>query len=410
MIAYGLHKGTARVAAMTGTKAIRLLATMAIATLASACVTPKDFDTGGSIRAVKATVAELAAPQTVHFATTRCNDRLGGGGPGSAEEMTAKRCWDAALKEDEITRLTFGLSEGPGITCGTVQVNVEPLSATPEALTTIENVPLSHDCTGNFTKLRDAVLATACRCALIFVHGYNTTFAFGAKRMGQLQADLNYEGRSILFSFGAAGRVGDYINDTEAGELAAPALNQLMVALVNAGATVDVIAHSMGVRLALRAMIDSSAPKMRYVILAAPDIDPTAFLHLTERALPHIRRLTVYTSKFDIAMSASAAYHNGRPRAGEGMTAKIAERLAGAEIIDATQRATGPYAHSYFAESKVMIEDIRAVLAGKAAQERKPLICNAAGPKSVVACTMPCPEGAKCGPSWYARFVHWLID
>ncbi|MFM9862247.1 MAG: alpha/beta hydrolase [Micropepsaceae bacterium] len=397
-------------ATLTGIKAFRLLATMAIATLMSACVTPKDFDTGGSIRAVKATAAELAAPQTVHFATTRCNDRLGGGGPGSAEEMNAKRCWDAALQEDEITRLAFGLSEGPGITCGTVQVNVEPLSATPEALTTIENVPLSHDCTGDLTKLRDAVLATACRCALIYVHGYNTTFAFAAKRMGQLQADLNYEGRPILFSFGAAGRLNDYINDTEAGELAAPALNQLMMALVSAGATVDVIAHSMGVRLALRAMIDSSAPKMRYVILAAPDIDPTAFLRLTEKALPHIGRLTVYTSKFDVAMSASAAYHNGRPRVGEGMTAKIAEQLSGAEIIDATQRATGPYAHSYFAESKVMIEDIRGALAGKAAQERKPLICNAAGPKSVVACTMPCPEGAKCGPSWYARFVHWLLD
>ncbi|MEQ1867735.1 MAG: hypothetical protein ABL996_24200, partial [Micropepsaceae bacterium] len=105
-----------------------------------------------------------------------------------------------------------------------------------------------------------------------------------------------------------------------------------------------------------------------------------------------------------------AAYHNGRSRVGEGLTAKIAEQLSGAEIIDATQRATGPYAHSYFAESKVMIEDIRAALAGKAAQERKPLICNPAGPKSVVTCAMPCPEGAKCGPSTYARFVHWLLD
>ncbi len=397
-------------AALTGTKALRLFAALTIAPLASACVTPKDFDTGGSIRAVKATVAELVAPQTVYFATTRCNDKLDAGPPGSAQAMYAKRCWDAVLSHDEITRLTFGLSEGPGITCGTVQVNVEPLSAEPEAVTKIDNAPLSHDCTGNFATLRDAVLATACRCALIFVHGYNTTFAFAAKRMAQLQADLKYDGRPILFSFGAAGRVGDYINDTEAGELAAPALNQLMVALVNAGATVDVVAHSMGVRLALRAMTDANAPKLRYVIMAAPDIDPAAFLHLTERALPHVRRLTVYTSKFDVAMSASAAYHNGRSRVGEGMTAKIAETLAGAEIIDATQRATGPYAHSYFAESKVMIEDIRGVLAGKAAQDRKPLVCNPTSPKSIVACTMPCPEGAKCGPSTYARFVHWLLD
>ena len=383
---------------------------MALATLASACVTPKDFDTGGSIRAVNASTSELATPQTVYFATTRCNDKLDAGPPESAAEMYAKRCWDVALKYDEITRLGFGLTEGEGVTCGTVQVSVEPLSAKREAITRIESLPLSHDCTDNFTKLRDAVLATTCRCALIFVHGYNTTFAFGAKRMAQLQADLKYEGRPILFSFGAAGRLDDYINDTEAAELASPALHELIVALANAGATIDLIAHSMGARIALRAMNDSNAPKLRYVILAAPDVDPAAFLRLTEKALPHTQRLTVYTSKFDVAMSASAAVHNGRPRVGEGMTAKVADKLSGAEIIDATQRAADPYAHSYFAESKVVIEDIRAILAGKAAQARKPLICSPTSPKSVVACIMPCPEGAKCGPSWYARFVHWLLD
>ncbi len=395
---------------LTGTRTVKLIAVMAIATMVSACVTPKDFDTGGSIRAMNTTTSELTTPQTVYFATTRCNDKLDAGPPESADEMYAKRCWDVALKQAEMTRLTFGLSEGAGVTCGTVQVSVEPFSASPEAVTKIENVPVSHDCTGNFAKLRDAVLATACRCALIFVHGYNTTFAFGAKRMAQLQADLKYEGRPILFSFGAAGRLDDYINDTEAAELASPALHELIAALASAGVTIDLIAHSMGARIALRAMYDSNAPKLRYVILAAPDIDPAAFLRLTEKALPRTQRLTIYTSKFDVAMSASVAFHNGRQRVGEGMTAKVADKLAGAEIVDATQRATDPYAHSYFAESRVMLNDIRGILAGKSAQDRKPLICNSAGPKSVVACTMPCPEGAKCGPNWYARFVHWLLD
>jgi esterase/lipase superfamily enzyme len=166
----------------------------------------------------------------------------------------------------------------------------------------------------------------------------------------------------------------------------------------------------MGTRIALRAMNDTNAPKLRYVILAAPDIDPAAFLRLTEKALPRTQRLTVYTSKFDVAMTASAAFHNGRTRVGEGITATVADKLAGAEIVDATQRATDPYAHSYFAESRIMLDDMRAILAGKTAQQRKPLICSMATPRSVVACTVPCPEGAKCGPNWYARFVHWLLD
>lgn len=395
---------------LAGAKAKSLIVAVAAALLLSACVTPKDFDTGGSIRAVQASAADLAQPQTVYFATTRCNDKIGAGLPDTAEEMYAKRCWDAALGQDEVTRLNFGLSEGPGITCGTVQVSVAPIAAGEKAQTKIENVPVSHDCANDFSKLRDAALATACKCALVFVHGYNTTFAFAAKRMAQLQADLKYEGRPILFSFGAAGRLNDYINDTEASELAVPALNQLLTTLVKAGVTVDVIAHSMGVRLALRAMNDSNVPALRYLILAAPDVDGAAFLRLSEKALPHVKRLTVYTSKFDVAMSASAAFHNGRPRVGEGLSAKVAGNLSGVEIIDATQRATDPYAHSYFAESGVMINDIRGVLAGKPAAERKPLVCEAAAPKAVVACTVPCPEGAKCGPNWYARFLRWLLD
>jgi len=107
-------------------------------------------------------------------------------------------------------------------------------------------------------------------------------------------------------------------------------------------------------------------------------------------------------------MSGSLASH-GRPRVGAGLPAGVAGTLGGAEIIDATLRASDPYEHSYFAESKIVLDDIRGVLAGLPAGQRKPLVCEGQAP-SVVACTIPCPEGASCGPSLYARFVHWLLD
>src|SRR5256885_147117 len=133
------------------------------------------------------------------------------------------------------------------------------------------------------------------------------------------------------------GRLGDYANDTEAAELAAPALHRLLLALSRgegtAAPSLDVIAHSMGGRLTLRAIDEGDAPSLRYVIMAAPDIDPAAFLRLADKAAPHTKRLTVYTAKYDVAMAASAGAHASRPRTGEGLPASVATSIAHAAII-----------------------------------------------------------------------------
>ncbi|MCE9523286.1 MAG: alpha/beta fold hydrolase [Alphaproteobacteria bacterium] len=394
-------------------KSIRVAMAVVGTLVLASCAAPKDFDTGGAIRAVQASASDLAKPKSVFFATTRCTDAPASGAPGSKEELLSKRCWEPALNEAEVLRLGFGMAENGKVTCGSATVAVMPPDADEKSATTV-TTPVTFDCGTNFATLRQSILNTPCRCALIFVHGFNTSFAFGVKRMAQLALDLKFEGVPILFSFSAAARFNDYVNDTEAAELAAPALSQLLADLSrNDGAgtpTIDLIAHSMGARVALRAITEGEAPALRYVVLAAPDIDTTAFLQLAQKAVPQVKRLTVYTSRFDVAMSASTSIHGARPRVGEGLSASVAKDLARTEIVDATERATDPYAHSYFAESKVMLDDMRGALAGKPAAERKPLICNSSGPNGVVACKMPCPDGAKCGPDWYARLVHWLLD
>ena len=395
------------------TKSFCLALVALTALLLTACVTPIDFDTGGAIRAVQTSAADLATPKKVYFATTRCQDAPNTGAPGSKSELFSQRCWDAVKNNEEMLRLGFGMSENGEVVCGSTTVAVMPPDADKSAKTTVDT-PASFACNDDFSALRKLVLATPCRCALVIVTGYNTTFAFGIKRTAQMALDLSYPGVPILFSFAAGGRFGDYVNDTEASELAAPMLHRLLLGLSHVDGAeapaIDLIAHSMGTRLTLRAINEGDAPALRYVVLAAPDIDPAAFLRLAQKATMRTQRMTVYTSKFDIAMSASASTHNGRGRVGEGMNPTAASDLTRTEIIDATDRAVDPYAHSYFAESKVMVEDIRAALAGTPAKERNRLICNQSGSESVVACKMPCPEGAKCGPSFYARAVHWLLD
>ena len=391
-------------------KSIKIAAALAGALLLAACSTMRDFDDGATIRALNASAAELATPKTVHFATTRCNHRPAVETPGTPEDLFAKRCWDAAMQDRDMIRLGFGMAEDAHVYCGTASVAVAPASAGEKAATTVAT-PVSSECGEGFDALRRAVLATPCRCAMIFVHGFNTTFAFGLKRTAQLALDLGYEGVPILFSFAASGRFDDYINDIEAAELSARALHRLLAALTQDDAgrkpSIDVIAHSMGGRVVLRAIGEGEAPSLRYVVLAAPDVDPAYFLQLAAKAAPHARRMTVYTAKYDVAMSTSKAAHDGRARLGEGLNASVATNLPRTDIIDATAHATDPYAHSYFAESKLVIDDIRAAFQGKPAAERQPLVCDDTTP--VVACKIPCREGADCGPTWYARFMHWLF-
>ncbi len=393
-------------------KSIRIVLAVLATLLVAGCVTPK-FDNGATVRALNAAPADLATPKSVYFVTTRCSDDATAGAPGTAQELFRKRCWDASLNDADMHRLGFGMAEGGHISCGTATVSVAPLAAPQNAATAV-GTPVSNDCSDGFDALRRAVLAAPCRCALIFVHGYNTTFGFGLSRTAQLALDLSYEGVPVLFSFSSGGRLGDYVNDTEAAELAAPALHRLLVALSRSDGAVapniDVIAHSMGARIVLRAIVEGDAPSLRYVVLAAPDVDPSAFLHLAEKAVPHARRLTVYTAKDDVAMSASAAAHNGRPRTGESVSPTVTQNLPGAEIVDASAHASDPYAHSYFAESKTVLDDIKADLSGTPAAERKPLHCDRAGPSFAVACRIPCPPGGTCEPSLYARLIHWLLD
>jgi esterase/lipase superfamily enzyme len=387
------------------------------ALLLAACATPNDFDAGGTIRSLNKSADGKATPKLVYYATTRCTDNPVGA-PDTLQELFGKRCWEAALGKEEVVRLGFGMTEGDKISCGSATVAVEPKDADEKAATAVGALsPL--DCSQNFAAIRQAVAATPCRCALVFVHGYNTTFAFGLKRTAQLALDLGYEGLPVMFSFGASGRFNDYVNDIEAATLAAPALRALFQDLsrddgAGAGApNIDVVAQSMGSGLSLRAATDGGAT-LRYVVLAAPDIDPAMFVRfaakLTGAKPTKARRVTVYTAEYDTALSASSALHGGMARLGSGFNPAYGHALAETDIIDATKRATDPYAHSYFAESELVLNDMREALKGTKAVDRTGTLACAERKPSIVSCEIPCPAGASCGPTLYQRFVRWLLD
>jgi esterase/lipase superfamily enzyme len=377
----------------------RAIGVLVCALSLSGCLTPPDFDTGGGVHSQ---FQRAAQSKNIWFVTTRCDAPMTGSAPGSTAELLSKRCWDVAPPSGEIPDLHLGLANGPTVHCGPATVNVAGTEPTgPSAITAFA----SAECDAPFEALRQAINGTACKCALIFVHGFNTTLPYALKRTGQLALDLNYPGVTVLFSFGASGRFHDYANDVEAAELAAPALHRLLVALSQGtGFKVDVVAHSMGTRLALRAVTEGEAPSVHHMIAAAPDVDPAAFLQLANKALSSggVKHLTVYTAEYDTAMAGSVYQHNGRNRVGEGLTAVVGKSMPNADVINASNTATTGYGHSYFAESTLVLTDIRAALNDVKIEQRQIDPDGAKGP------TIPCPANESCSPSLYEQAVKWI--
>jgi pimeloyl-ACP methyl ester carboxylesterase len=378
----------------------------------TACASRQEFDSGESIRSLSAGVQALSGPIEIHAVTTRCdNDPKPSLKEGTEEHYLQERCWNPVRKNAELVELGFGMADGGQAKCAIAAVTVPPKgSDAPPAR--IGHQP--YDCGSDFERLRSAMLATKCKCALVFVHGFNTTYAFALRRTGQIAQDFGKGGLVIVFSPGAAGRIVDYANDVEAAELAAPSLNRMLNALYAPDATgasnIDVIAHSMGARLTLRAMSEGPAPKLRRVIVPAADIEPAYFLRQAAKTSGTYEKMTVYTSKYDLALSASDVAHGGWARLGAGVSPGLGRELSKVVVVNATAGADDYYGHSYFAESERVMSDVRGALDGIDPFQRAPLVCERASKTSATHCKIPCPEGETCRPSWFQQAVTWILD
>ena len=85
------------------------------------------------------------------------------------------------------------------------------------------------------------------RSVLLFVHGYNTTLAFGVMRLAQFVEDTGYSGVPVLFSWASRGKALDYIYDLNSALHARDDLIKTAELIVQAGPeSGDIVAHSMG--------------------------------------------------------------------------------------------------------------------------------------------------------------------
>lgn len=206
------------------------------------------------------------------------------------------------------------------------------------------------------------------RSALVYVHGFANTFEDAVRRGAQLAYDLPFRGAMLVYSWpsrGDANPVAYFRDDKTINGSQAPLKEFLETVIDRTGAEhVHVVAHSMGTLLVARTLKEmaDAYPGVRFdqVVLAAPDIDTTAFRRSFAPALTRIAtRLTVYTSRFDRALDLAqrASSYPRVGQAGPGM-----QVLPDVDTIDASVAGSGEYGHGYFSGSNAVLSDLREVL------------------------------------------------
>lgn len=211
--------------------------------------------------------------------------------------------------------------------------------------------------------LSSALGSTDTKSVLLFVHGYNTSFADVALRTAQLAHDLSFRGLPMFFSWPSAGSIRGYFRDEEMAQLSEPAFNQVLEDIAALGATdVYLIAHSLGNRLVtnvLKQRIKRANPKISELLLAAPDINEEIFREQIVPALATMQntRRTIYTSSNDVALKVAKIAHEFR-RIGDATGGVLT--FAGYDTVDMSQAApiVRSYGHSYVMDSPRVLSDI----------------------------------------------------
>jgi esterase/lipase superfamily enzyme len=279
----------------------------------------------------------------------------------------------------------FGLQWGASLHCGQAAISIPAVwSSGPVPVTQSQACDTAADVARFAADVTQAARQKHCGRVLIFVHGANTTFRTAMIQGAQLSLDTAWPCVTLVFAWSSEGKFDRYISDIEHSGFAVPQLTAVLRALAAAGLKTDVIAHSVGGRLAMSAVgADCSEPAARVdrLLLVAPDVGAEPgnddFGHLLARDAACTGHATLYASDNDLALITSSGVHGGIPRAGQLFDA----HYPGLDVVDATLALGDSSGHGYLTLSYEMAGDMMWALAGAG------LPARAAPPADTLTCS-----------------------
>ncbi len=162
------------------------------------------------------------------------------------------------------------------------------------------------------------------REVMIYVHGFNNTFAEGLYRVAQLEHDLGLDTLGVHYAWPSAGNPLGYGYDRDSMLFARDGFEALIGEVAKAGADrVVLVAHSMGALLAMEtlrqmAISDPGSPARTIdgVVLFSPDIDIDVFEAQARRIGTLPDPFLIFVSQRDRALRLSARLTGQQERLG----------------------------------------------------------------------------------------------
>ena len=259
--------------------------------------------------------------------------------PAAAEVGQVRQVFVGTTRTLDVASSTFGSERHEGVDYAQVDVSVPPerklgtimyphRDRAPDPrkdfLTTAETIY-----TGPAAFRAD--LARALRAepsgrreAVVYVHGFNNTFAEGVYRIAQISHDLDVPGVAVHYAWPSAANPVNYAYDRDSVLFARDGLEQLLTQVVASGADhILLVGHSMGAMLVMETLremrLDGNATVTRHlggVVLISPDLDVDVFRTEALRIGTLPQPFIIITSQKDRALALSARLTGQRQRLG----------------------------------------------------------------------------------------------
>ena len=224
--------------------------------------------------------------------------------------------------------------------------------------------------------VHDEVVRSPKRQVLVFVHGFNNRFEDAVYRFAQIVHDSGTQAVPVLFTWPSKANVLAYGYDRESATYSRNQLENVLKGLVADPQVgeISVLAHSVGNWLVLESLRQMAiregrvAPKIKNVILAAPDVDVDIAREQINDMGPNKPAFTLFVSRSDKALDVSKNLWGSTARLGdidplqEPYRAMLErDRIA---VFDLTALNTpGGLNHNTFATSPEIVELIGSRLA-----------------------------------------------
>lgn len=162
------------------------------------------------------------------------------------------------------------------------------------------------------------------RDVVLFVHGFNSTFAEGVIRLAQLAEDLSLPGVAVHYAWPSLNNPLGYSHDRDSVLFGRDGLETLLDETRTAGAEdIILVGHSLGSLMVMETLRQieigeggAASRSVEGVILMSPDIDVDLFRMQAQRVGDLPQPFLIFTSQRDRALQLSARLTGQRERLG----------------------------------------------------------------------------------------------